>query len=528
MPVTQVKSIGASGGIRAGRQLSNTDFTNIGLTAPRALWNLGSTADASGNAVTLTNGGQVTFGHGITGATTEAAIFAGTTSGGFLSAPNSIKQGYGSWGLWFRTPAKGAQYLMSMVKVSATDNVFEMGVESGALYVLASVPGSLNQLVARSYGTALMDDYWHFVGFTWDGQLIRLYVDGRAQYSSNLTHTGTPTAGPLYTGGTGLLYLGGREVDATPAFSGRIDEAFVTNQVLKEEHWRYLYAAKVAHGLSQPRIAEVNRKKFTKTSDLVSADFPSQPLVGYNFLTGALTTDNYGSLGKTLTNNGSIGDAVSEDGATGAVSLQSAGNHSFSASDASLPATSAARTIGIMMQYRRPVVSCGHLGYGTITATNEIMLWSSSGGLTGINTGITDIISVNGPDNATGACWVFFVYDNSDPGLQKSKLFFDGTAHSSVTTAVNTTLAGAGRFRIGERTDGTLNADQTVQNVFITNYAMRPEELRAIVDKPGVSLGTRSPLDPSDHILRIDDDYLYVVFDDVPGRDSVELILEGE
>ena len=76
----QILDVGQAGQIKAGRILTAADFTAMGLSAPLGLWNLSDLTDASGNGRALTNKGAVPFGPGITGAATEAAVFAGSTA----------------------------------------------------------------------------------------------------------------------------------------------------------------------------------------------------------------------------------------------------------------------------------------------------------------------------------------------------------------------------------------------------------------------------------------------------------------
>src|SRR3954467_6625697 len=74
----QVLDVGMANQIRAGRQLTPADFTNLGLGAPVGLWNLATLADASGNGRNLTNKGAVPFTTGILGAAAGAVQFAGS------------------------------------------------------------------------------------------------------------------------------------------------------------------------------------------------------------------------------------------------------------------------------------------------------------------------------------------------------------------------------------------------------------------------------------------------------------------
>src|SRR3954469_18933277 len=106
-----VGEVGQVNQCRAGRQLALSDFTNLGLSAPRGLWNLSDLTDASGNARALTNKGTVTFSPGVNGAVTTAAQFAGSTAQALYIADTGAADPFrittGSWGCWFRTAKRG-------------------------------------------------------------------------------------------------------------------------------------------------------------------------------------------------------------------------------------------------------------------------------------------------------------------------------------------------------------------------------------------------------------------------------------
>src|SRR3954451_3244588 len=77
-----VLDIGLVGHIRAGRQLTAADFTNLGLSVPIGLWNLSDATDASGNGRSLLNKGGITFAAGLDGVASSAARFLGNASQG--------------------------------------------------------------------------------------------------------------------------------------------------------------------------------------------------------------------------------------------------------------------------------------------------------------------------------------------------------------------------------------------------------------------------------------------------------------
>jgi len=176
----QVRDIGESNQIRAGRVLTAADFTNIGLAAPAGLWNLSNVNDSSGNARTLTNKGTVTFGSGITGAATEAAIFTGSTAQALYIADTGAADPFriktGSVGCWIRTAKRGtAQDLIAKSGVAAQSAYFLNLNTSNAAQFTGSSTGSDAVQVAGI--TDVCDDRWHFIVATADGSRLRLYVD---------------------------------------------------------------------------------------------------------------------------------------------------------------------------------------------------------------------------------------------------------------------------------------------------------------------------------------------------------------
>src|SRR3954468_7526284 len=131
----QVLEVGQVGQIRAGRVLTPADFTNMGLSAPLGLWNLGNLNDSSGNARNLSNKGSVTFDTGITGAASEAAVFTGSTAQALYIADTGAADPFrirtGSWGCWFRTAKRGTQQALVSKWRTTSGAVFISYVSTG-------------------------------------------------------------------------------------------------------------------------------------------------------------------------------------------------------------------------------------------------------------------------------------------------------------------------------------------------------------------------------------------------------------
>jgi hypothetical protein len=133
-----VSDVGQVGQVRAGRQLAASDFTTLGLSAPRGLWNLSDLTDASGNARSLTNKGGVSFSPGINGLSATAAQFAGSTAQALYIADTGAADPFristGSWGCWFRTAKRSSsQRLLSKDGGQANGNGWGIDISGSNL-----------------------------------------------------------------------------------------------------------------------------------------------------------------------------------------------------------------------------------------------------------------------------------------------------------------------------------------------------------------------------------------------------------
>jgi hypothetical protein len=128
LAAAQILDVGLLNQRRAGRQLTNADFTSLGLSVPLGLWNLGDLTDVSGNGRVLSNKGSVTFAGGINGVATTAAQFTGSTGQALYIADAGANDPFrirtGSWGCWFRTAKRGvSQYARVQVSIATAVSV---------------------------------------------------------------------------------------------------------------------------------------------------------------------------------------------------------------------------------------------------------------------------------------------------------------------------------------------------------------------------------------------------------------------
>lgn len=526
-----VLEVGVPNQIRAGRQLSATDFTSMGLAAPIGLWNLSNLNDSSGNGRNLVNKGSVTFAQGINGVASTAAQFNySATQALYISdigASDPFRIKTGTIGCWFRSTRRGNnQSLVSKRGINAGDWGWQLAVNTANVPYLGSGYNSgLNYTFV--YGSAdVCDGKWHFIVGIHDGVSIRVYVDGILNgfgYASDTIHTTVTSA--LNIGGFGA----NGAVDAYEPVSGYIDEAFVTAEVLSDDQVRNLYCAKISHALgSVPKTAGVSIRRQKRGAALLSGDFSAQPLRLYNFSAGSLSDEGSNDVGLTAVN--AINSVPGVDGSLGnAYKLSNALDSHFYATDAGLPSAFGSRSYGLWFAQSTAGANQALISWGAGSGTSSHALYIDVNGHLKARTPSGAGIDIVGPHIANGD-WHFAVVveDNSASDGLKRKLYVDGQLVAVGADLASITLSGATRFRIGHWADGTGDAgnvfDGSVDSVFVCGYAMSADEISTLFAKGSQSLGV-SPKNAGDHIEAMTSTDLLCVFDTIRSVDQVDLVV---
>lgn len=524
-----VSDVGVLNQIRAGRQLAAADFTVLGLGAPAGLWNLSNVNDSSGSARTLTNKGTVPFGVGINGLATTAAQFAGSTAQALYRADTGAADPFriltGSWGCWFRTAKRNvAQQLLSKWGASGAQS-WCVYVDPAGNRVTVGVSTNGTNYLTPFGGSDVADDRWHHAVGTYDGTTARVYVDGVLEAAATGLMSDSSAATSLFATAA-PLNIGGAAADAgtvttNPAY-GRVDEAFVTADILSDEQVRNLYCAKIAHGYTTtPVRVNLNVRRRLRGGTLATTDFPTTPLRLHNFTAAALT--DQGSNGVVLTSNpgtGAIVSVASSDGTQGGAYSFAGAHTGLSSTDAGLPAALTARSYGAWFKTGSPSVSSGAvLAWGTV-GTADARAYISTPGV---------LFAVSGADSITGPYvmdgqWHFLVVteDNAAGDGLKRKLYVDGRV-VGVSTVLNTlTLAGANRFRVGASADGTNPFIGQIDGAFVAGYALTTDQVTAIFNKASQAMAP-SPKNAGDHVEAMDATNLLVTFDTLDGQNTIDL-----
>lgn len=506
-----VLDVGLNGQIRAGRQLSPADFGAMGLSAPIGLWNLSDLSDVSGNGRNLLNKGAVTFdGIGINGQAATAARFLGSTAQALYisdtGAADPFRIKTGSVGCWSRN-----------AKTMTTQNLLgKWGtLASWVLQIVNNVGwitanDGVNSAPVGGVSN-ICDDRWHFVVATFDGTYANLYIDSILENKAAFTILNN-IAAPFNIGANGA--------DASNAAGGpnfgRIDEAFVTADILSEDQIRNLYCAKISHTLAAvPSRVSLNVHRRRKGAAFVVADFPAQPLRLHNFSGGSLGDE--GSNGVVLINGGAISIA-GVDGSNGNA-FSFSGSPALVSTDTGLPGGLATRSYG-----------CWVKTADKSSPTHVIMSWAAvSTQMIYIAGG--SISNVGGADFMVGqiiadGLWHFVVVveDNAEFDGIKRKFYVDSNLVAISTVFQAITLGGANRFRIGSNSDGSNPFNGVIDGVFVCDYALTSERISQLYAKSLLSLAS-SPKNVGDHVEAMNANNLLVTFDTLDSQHTIDLMV---
>lgn len=519
-----VLDVGIINQIRAGRQLSPADFTNLGLNTPLGLWNGSTVADSSGNGRNLTNKGSVPFGVGINGAAATAYSLAGSSSQGLYivdtGAADPFRIRTGSIGIWFRSAKKATtQYLLS--KLHAASGLLH------SYYIAISGTSNLNFVVYSSSGsggaasvtglTDVCDDRWHFVVCTFDGSRGIIYLDGAVEASFNFADT--------IFGGPGPVNLGSQGVDASSAAQGahygRLSNGFITGDVLSEAQQRNLYCASIPHTVgAMPTQVTLSVRRKKRGALFATTDFPAQPVRLYS-LVGGSGADSGSNNVPVTASAGPITVSAGPDGKGDNSAFTMIGSHQgLFSTDAGLPSGLNPRSYGAW--FKTIGLSGGIISWGTMSTQHVALLYDT------LNNGGV-IQSRNGGDAVSGPLvsdgkWHFaaVVEDNNAADGVRRKLYLDGRMVGGSTVLNSIVLGGAGAFRIGAFANGTIPLVGSVARPFVYAGALTADQVRSLYNVSGQQLAP-SVKAAADHIEALEATRVLATFDTIETADLIDL-----
>lgn len=490
-----VLDVGQVGQTRAGRQLAAADFTDCGLSAPVALWNLGGLTDVGGGGLSLTNKGSVTFGTGIEGVASSAAVFSGSTSQALYrsdtGAGDPLRIRTGSVGCWVKTAKRGvAQGALSRWRTTGNLRHFTLFVDSGnRMRAYGSIDGTAE--VYAQGAADVCDDRWHFVVAVYDGASIRLYVDGQLDGVAAIAGPLSNLAVPLNVGSNNGADSG---TAATDPWFGRADEAFVTNECMTPEQIAHMYGVKIAHGMATaPRRASLRVTRRRRGAAFVNGDFPGTPARAHTFAAGSLNELNGGAA---LTASGTATAVAGPDGLKDSATFVTGGSY-LRSTDTGLPSGTSQRSHG-----------CWVCAVPHPTSYQNFLVWGANGSNVALYidpvSGRFSFSSAGDAQMGWAAAdgkWhhVVAVEDNAAADGLKRKLYVDGRLSATSTTLNSLTLAGANAFRLGADATGAQPLAGAVSRAFVYAGALTWEQVQALYTKSAAMMPA-SPKEASDHV----------------------------
>lgn len=514
----QLLDVGQVGQMRAGRQLTPADFTAMGLNAPLGLWNLSNFNDSSGNGRTLTNKGSVPLGVGINGLASTSAVFAGSTGQVLYIADTGSADPFrirtGTFGCWLRCAKRGLlQYVMAKLASGGAGASYWWAVIVSAGNTLQGMTG---QVGAVPNGTVdICDDQWHFCVAVADGTWVRQYVDGAYDGSAPVANFAVGTA-------TAPVNIGSYGADASTAgsapFYGRVDEAFITDDVLSEEQIRNLYCATLPHALGvAPKSVNLSIRRRRRGSSFGASDFPAQPPRLHN-LNDPSPYDDLGSNAvPTVVQSGlTLPSVAGPDGTrAGAVQFSGVGGYYMSSTDAGLPSGLSPRSYGAW--FKSSTLNVTILSWGTAATGARL-------GFGGISLATWSGADVVQGGNAADGKWHFgvVVEDNAAADGLKRKMYLDGKLVAVSTVLNSLVLGGSIGFRIGSDTTTGVLMNGALARVFVYAGALTVEQVRALYNISSLQLPP-SPKNAADHVEAIEAARLLAVFDSIESSDYIDL-----
>jgi len=352
---------------------------------------------------------------------------------------------------------------------------------------------------------------------TSDGTYACLYVDGALEAAKSVT-------GPLCVALPVAFNIGAYDGDAARPMSaplyGRVDEAFVTGDVLTEDQVRNLYCASIPHSLGAiPKRASVSVRRRRKGAAASPADFTTPPLRLHNLSGGSLGDE--GSQNVPLVANGYGSGAWLVAGADGSAknAIAFVGAHSLTAADTGLPAGLTTRSYGVWAKTTNVVNQV--LMYWGASGTTMCQLWINTSG---------EIVSSNGNDGITAGYirdgqWhhVVVVEDNAAADGVRRKLYMDGLLIGASTVMYSVTTLGANGFVVGAvSVGGSTGLIGEIDSAFVCGHALTSADIVKLYTKGAQELGI-SPKNSGDHIEQMNATSLLALFDSLEMQHAIDL-----
>ncbi len=191
----------------------------------------GNTQDTTGNNP-LTASGGVTYAPGVFGRAFQLDGSTGTLVAANTAALQSATFTIAGWFNLIQAPAAGTEYFLAS-KYDGSYHGWILRINN-SLQPTLSVAGSPTQNVNVTSAVAITTNAWHYIAASFDGNTLKIYVDGVLEGSASSPGGYMPCVNPLYIG-SASWFRGGYT-------NGLIDEVQVYNTALDASQVQAAYS----------------------------------------------------------------------------------------------------------------------------------------------------------------------------------------------------------------------------------------------------------------------------------------------
>ncbi len=214
----------------------------------------GNANDASGNGRNGTISGGVTATADRYGNEGQAYSFNGTNGNITVTNWNLLTGNSArTISVWFKTAPKSTQqYFLSWGSTNNATNtgsILGIAADPSVTYHFLGFFGINNDLSLLN-ADQYFDNRWHLMSFTYDGNIMNLYLDGVSQ--------STKTNSPLNTGSSNLII--GSYHQNSNYFNGQLDEVRIYNRALTAAEVQQMYISEVVTSVAD--VIKFGNNKF--------------------------------------------------------------------------------------------------------------------------------------------------------------------------------------------------------------------------------------------------------------------------
>lgn len=255
-----IGSVGTAGQMAAGHELTAASFPSAAIGSNLSWWNLGSTADGSGNGRSLLNANTATFNAtGILGDTNQAVNCSASGNKHLYYNTDTFFSYTGAdfvGGAWFKAdwqniPDSG---LFGDFNYDAGNyRSWSVNWSASAKEIILYFSPDGNDVAGYTFNTGitLASNTWNHIvlRYSVSAKTAYLYINGHVVFTASMAAT-------LYQSTQKSFRLGGYSNGTHHTLTGSIDEFFFAKYMLTNNDLSKIYARKYSHNQNTPPVSQ--------------------------------------------------------------------------------------------------------------------------------------------------------------------------------------------------------------------------------------------------------------------------------